>query len=376
MAPRKKASIQIMEHLSIVPDPRNRKVKHPLINILFIGLVAALCGADDFVSMAEFGESRKDWFAKFLDLSNGIPSHDRFNAVFSMLKPEFVEASFRAWIEAFQGELKGKYIAIDGKTLRGSFDKATGKSALHMVHAWARENGMYLGQVITDEKSNEITAIPKLLETLEIKGCVITIDAMGCQREIAQKIVEAGGDYCLAIKANQGNLHADITNHVAEQMRDKFARVKISRHETDDEGHGRVEKRSYYVLPIPKNFVESEKWSGLKAMGVAISETTRDGKTSNQIRYYIMSRNLKAQEFADAARGHWGIENQLHWQLDVSYQEDKCRVRTGHADANFAILRRLTLNMLKANKTSKVGIKNKRLRAGWDLAFCEAVLTG
>jgi predicted transposase YbfD/YdcC len=376
MAANNKLSIRIIDHLSIIEDPRIRKVKHPLINILFIGMVASLCGAEDFVAMAEFGEARKDWFAKFLDLSNGIPSHDRFNSVFSLLKPEFVEASFRSWIEAFQGEFREKFIAIDGKTLRGSFDKATGKSALHMVHAWGRENGMCLGQVITDDKSNEITAIPKLLEALEIKGCVITIDAMGCQRDIAQKIVEADGDYCLAVKANQGNLHADITNHIAEQMKDKFARVKISRHETDDEGHGRVEKRSYYVLPIPKKFEEAEKWAGLKAIGVAISETVRDEKITNQVRYYIMSRNLKAQEFADAARGNWGIENQLHWQLDVSYQEDKCRVRSGHADANFAILRRLTLNILKANKTSKVGIKNKRLRAGWDLAYCELVLRG
>ena len=187
MAPRKKVSIQIMDHLSVVPDPRTRKVKHPLINILFIGLVAALCGAEDFVAMAEFGEARKDWFAKFLDLSNGIPSHDRFNAVFPMLKPPFVEASFRAWIEAFQGEFKEHFIAIDGKTLRGSFDKATGKSALHMVHAWGRENGMCLGQVITDKKRNELTAIPKLIESLEIKGCLVTIDAMGCQKEIEAK---------------------------------------------------------------------------------------------------------------------------------------------------------------------------------------------
>jgi predicted transposase YbfD/YdcC len=322
MPPRKKVSIQIMDHLSVVPDPRTRKVKHPLINILFIGLVAALCGAEDFVSMAEFGKARKDWFAKFLDLSNGIPSYDRFNAVFSMLKPGFVEASFRAWIEAFQGELNEKFIAVDGKTLRGSFDKATGKSALHMVQAWGRENAMCHGQEITDEKSNEITAIPKLLEAMEFKGCVITIDAMGCQRDIAQKIVEAGGDYCLAVKANQGNLHADITNHVADQMKDKFARGKISRHETDDEGHGRVEKRSYYVLPIPKKFEEADKWAGLKAMGVAISETERDGKITNQVRYYIMSRKLTAKKYGEAVRGHWGIENQLHWQLDVSYQED------------------------------------------------------
>lgn len=361
---------------SIIEDPRTRKVKHPLINILFIGFVAVLCGGENFVSMAEFGKAGRKWFSKFLDLSNGIPSHDRFHSVFSQLKLEFVEAYFRSWMEAFQREIKEKFIAIDGKTLRGSFDKGIEKTGIHMVHAFGREFGMCLGQVITDSKSSEITVIPKLLEALEIRGCVVTIDAMGCQREIAKKIVEAGGDYCLAVKANQGNLHADISNHVAAQMRSPYSKAKVSRHETNEEGHGRVEKRSYYVFPVPKKFEEAEKWMGLKSMGVAIRETNRDGKITNQVRYYIMSRKLKAKEFAGAARGHWEIENQLHWQLDVSYQEDKCQVRSGHADANFAIIRRLTFNILKANKTSKVGIKNKRLRAGWDLAFCESVLTG
>ena len=376
MSHRKIVSIDLMGHLCLIPDPRQRKVKHPLINILFIGVIASLCGVDDFVGMAAFCKARRTWFSKYLDLSNGIPSHDRINAVFAMLKPEFVETMFRSWVQAFQLEFRETQIAIDGKSLRSSFDKASGKSALHMVHAWGKANGMCLGQVITDGKSNEITAIPKLLESLEIMGCLVTIDAMGCQKEIAQKILDKGGDYCLCVKGNQRNLHADISKLVADRFEAKLPKRKVSRHETEEKGHGREEKRYNYVFGIPKGFREASKWPGLKAIGVVINETKRDGKMTNKVRYYILSRRMNAKEFGQAVRGHWGIENQLHWQLDVSYQEDKCRVRQGHADANLAIIRRLTLNMLKANKTEKMGIKNKRLFAGWDMDYCEVVLAG
>ena len=245
-----------------------------------------------------------------------------------------------------------------------------------MVHAWGKANEMCLGQVITDKKSKEITAIPKLLESLAIKGCLGTIDAMACQKEIAQKILVKGGDYCLCVKGNQRNLHADISNQVADRFDAKLSKRKVSLYETQVKGHGREEKRYNYVFGIPKGFREASKWPGLEAIGVVINETKRDGRMTNQVRYSFLTRKMKAKEFGQAMRGHWGIENQLHWQLDVSYQEDKCRVRQGHADANLAIIRRLTLNMLKANKTEKMGIKNKRLFAGWDMNYCEVVLAG
>lgn len=341
----KAKSARLQDHFAELTDPRRREVTYPLINIVVIAVCAVICGADDFVAIAEFGRKKRQWLTRFLELRNGIPSHDRF-------------------------------IAIDGKTLRRSFDAASGKSAIHMVSAWATANQISLGQVVVDEKSNEITAIPKLLEMLEISGCLATIDAMGCQTEIARKIVAGGADYVLAVKGNQPTLQQGIEKFFNDSLEDDFAHTKVRQYQTEEKGHGREEERYYSICPVPEDLPDRSRWAELKAIGIAISTTQRDGKECNEVRYYILSKYLSARRFAGAVRGHWGIENHLHWQLDVTFHEDQCRVRKGHADANFSSLRRTALSMLKNESSLKVGIKNKRLTAGWDEAYLDKVLIG
>jgi predicted transposase YbfD/YdcC len=369
-------SARFQDHFADLTDPRRRKVVYPLINIVAIAICAVIAGADDFVSIAEWGVQKLDWLSKFLDLSNGIPSHDRFNAVFAALKPAEFEKCLVSWITALHELTEGQVVAIDGKTLRHSFDKATGKSAIHMVSAWATANHISLGQVVVDAKSNEITAIPKLLQLLEISGSVVTIDAMGCQTAIAETIVNGGADYVLAAKNNQPTLFAGITAHFLDHMEDDFARIKVSRHETTERGHGRDEHRTYLVCDAPADLPDFARWKKLKRIGIAISETIRDGKPTDDVRYYILSRKLSARSFGAAVRGHWSIENKLHWQLDMTFGEDQCRIRKGNADANFSILRRTALSLLKNEKTAKVGMKNKRLTAGWNTEYLEKVLFG
>jgi predicted transposase YbfD/YdcC len=366
----------IGKHFADLSDPRRRKIVYPLINIVTIALCAVICGADDFVSIAFWGRTKKEWLAKFLDLSSGIPSHDRFNAILGALRPAEFEKCLLNWITALHEISDGQIVAIDGKTLRRSFDAASSKSAIHMVSAWATANHLSLGQVVVDEKSNEITAIPKLLEILAISGCLVTIDAMGCQTDIAEAIVDGGADYVLAVKRNQPTLHDGIAAFFDKQLENDFADVKVSRHETNERGHGREETRHYFVCSVPDDLPDAARWSKLKAIGVAISDTLRDGKSCSHVRYYILSRKLSARRFAAAVRGHWSIENCLHWQLDVTFQEDQCRVRQGHADANLSILRRAALGLLKNNHSHKVGVKNKRLAAGWDDNYRLEILCG
>lgn len=369
-------AVKIEEHFAELTDPRRRKVIHPLINVVTIALCAVICGADDFVSIALWARTKQQWLARFLDLSSGIPSHDRFNAILGAIKPAEFEKCLLSWITALHEITDGQVVAIDGKTLRRSFDAASSKSAIHMVSAWATANHISLGQVVVDAKSNEITAIPRLLEILAISGCLVTIDAMGCQTEIAQAIVDSKADYVLAVKRNQPTLHDGIAAFFDEQLEDDFPRVKVSRHETREAGHGRQEHRSYFVCSVPETLPDASRWPKLKAIGVAISDTMRDGKNHCQVRYYILSRKLSARRFAAAVRGHWSIENRLHWQLDVTFQEDQSRIRLRHADANFSILRRAALSMLKNNHSHKVGVKNKRLAAGWDDGYRLEILCG
>jgi predicted transposase YbfD/YdcC/predicted DNA-binding protein (UPF0251 family) len=370
------SSARISDHFADLTDPRRRQVVYPLINIVTIALCAVIAGADDFVSITAWAHEKRDWLARFLDLSAGIPSHDRFNAVLAALKPSEFEACLLNWITALHEVTAGQVVAIDGKTLRRSFDKATGKSAIHMVSAWATANHISLGQVVVDAKSNEITAIPKLLEMLEIAGCVVTIDAMGCQTEIAEKIVASGADYVLAVKGNQPTLHAGIETFFLDHLDDDFARVKVSRHETVEHGHGRDEHRTYYVCDAPEGLPDRGRWKGLKRIAVAIGETVREGKSTAEVRYYILSKRMSARSFGAAARGHWSIENRCHWTLDVTFGEDQSRIRRGHGDANFSILRRTALSLLKNEKTAKVGVKNKRLIAAWNAGYLEKVLFG
>ena len=376
MSKSSKPSISIQAHFEDLTDPRTRKVVYPLINVVVIAICAVICGADDFVAIANFGQKKKAWFEKFLDLSAGIPSHDRFNAIFTVIKPAEFEKCLLSWITDLHEISDGQVIAIDGKTLRRSFDKANSKSAIHMISAWATANHISLGQAVVDSKSNEITAIPKLLEILEIAGSLVTIDAMGCQTEIASKIVEREADYCLAVKGNQPKLHQGIDEFFKKHLEEDFKQVMVRRYETHEQEHGREDSRWYAICPVPKDLPDMERWPNLKAIGVAIHNSTRDGKDCNEVRYYILSKYLSGKKFGDAVRQHWAVENNLHWQLDVTFNEDQSRIRKGHADTNFSILRRTALSMLKNEKTAKVGIKNKRLQAGWDESYLEKVLLG
>ncbi len=372
----KKTSIKIQDYFQNLTDPRRGKITHPLLNIVVIAVCAVICGADDFVAITTFAKKKKEWFATFLDLTNGIPSHDRFNAILAAIKPAEFEKCLLEWITALHEITDGQVVAIDGKTLRQSYDKANSKSAIHMVSAWATMDHITLGQVVTDAKSNEITAIPKLLNMLELSGALVTIDAMGCQTKIAKEIVDAGADYCLAVKGNQPTLHRGIIDFFDDHMQDDFARKKVRIEKTHEKKHDCEVTREYFICSAPKNLPDRLRWTHLKAIGMSINTTIRDGKTKQEVRYYILNKYISGSRFATAVRTHWGIENSLHWQLDVTFQEDQCRIRKGHAVANFSTLRRTALSLLKNESTAKVGIKNKRLSAGWDEAYLEKVLLG
>lgn len=369
-------AVSLQSHFAELTDPRRGKVTYPLINFVAIALCAVVCGADDFVAIAKFGQKKKDWLAKFLDMSAGVPSHDRFNAVLASIRPAEFEKCLLAWIAALHEATAGGIVAVDGKTLRRSFDVASGKAALHMVSAWASANQVSLGQVATDAKSNEIEAIPRLLRMIELSGALVTIDAMGCQSEIAETIVDAGADYCLALKRNQPTLHDGVQEFFLDHLSDDFARTKVRRHRTDEKGHGRVERREYYICKIPSDLPDAARWKGLKAIGMSINIVQRDGQETGSVRYYLLSRYVSSRRFAEAVREHWSIENGLHWQLDVTFGEDASRIRMGHADANFSLLRRTALSLLKREKTQKVGVKNKRLAAAWDEGYLRKVLFG
>ena len=362
-----KVTARIEDHFAELTDPRRREVTYPLVNIVVMALCGVLSGADDFVAIAHWAETKKDWLAKLLDMSSGVPSHDRFNAIIGALRPAEFEKCLLSWMTSLHEVTDGQVIAIDGKTLRRSFDAASSKAPIHMVSAWATANHISLGQVVTDAKSNEITAIPELLEMLEIKGCLVTIDAMGCQREIAEKIIDAKADYVLAVKDNQPKLHAAIRDFFTQHLEDDCESIACRRDETHEKGHGREDDRYYCLAKLPADFPLQEKWSGLKAIGMAVRITEHtNGKMSDDVRYYITSRYLSGKKFSGAVRGHWGIENSLHWQLDVTFGEDQSRIRKGHADANFSLLRRTSLSLLKNNKSKKIGVKNKRLSAAWN----------
>jgi predicted transposase YbfD/YdcC len=367
-------SASLVDQLGNVADPRRGESVYPLVNVLFMMICGVIAGADDFVAIARFANTKKEWFAKFLDMSAGVPSHDRFNAILNAIKPEEFEPILLAWLTELHKITDGQVIAIDGKTLRRSFDRASGKAAIHMVSAWATANHISLGQTIVDEKSNEITAIPKLLEIIEVSGGLVTIDAMGCQTEIAAKIIAEGADYCLAVKGNQPTLHEGIKAFFLDHLEDDFARIELAEHHTHETDHGRIDDRSYYTCEVPDNLPDRSRWKNLKAIGMSINNTQRRKGDEIAVRYYIISKLLPGAAFADAVRDHWGIENSCHWQLDVAFDEDQCRIRKGHGDENFSTLRRTALSLLKQEKTAKCGVKNKRLAAGWDDDYMEKVI--
>jgi predicted transposase YbfD/YdcC len=363
------------DHFQDLQDPRvERTRKHPLINVVFIAVCGVLSGANSFAAIHEFARDRRQWFARYLDLSNGIPSDDTLGRVLARLDPGAFEKCLLSWMQAVQEVTANRLVAIDGKTVRGSYDRRGGTAAIHMVSAWATENKLSLGQVVVDQKSNEITAIPELLQLLDVSGAVVTIDAMGCQKEIAARIRQGGGDYVLAVKQNQPTLHEQVTEAVTAALEEQEG-TSYDEHQTVESGHGRQEVRTYAILPAPETVDPEDQWRDLSAVGVAFSERTDSrGHYSLEARYYILSTLLSAQEFAGAVRGHWGIENNLHWQLDVSFREDECRVHRDHAPANLSVIRRFALGLLKRETGCKRGIEIKRLKCAASDEYREKAL--
>jgi predicted transposase YbfD/YdcC len=370
----------ISEHFSQLEDPRiERKKLHPLLNIIVITICAVICGAENWVDIAMYGNLKKDWLKGYLDLTNGIPSHDTFGRVFRLLKPESFEACFLAWVRAVNQISQGQVIAIDGKELRRSMDGTSGKRAIHMVSAWASDNRLVLAQQKVDEKSNEITAIPALLEMLEIAGCIITIDAMGCQKDIAQKITEEQGDYVLAVKENQGHLYEDIEHMCQLYLNNEQPMFYFDDYaKTVDKGHDRIEIRECWTLPTSFHgpaVRNLEDWAQVKTLVMIRRERRLTNKTQIFTRYYISSLEGKAERFLKVIREHWGIENSVHWVLDMAFNEDQSRLHKDNGAENLAIVRHIALNLLRNEKSAKVGVKAKRLKAGWEDAYLLKILS-
>ena len=368
----------LTERFSGLEDPRTgRATRHELIDVVVIAICAVICGADSWVDVEMFGKSKKDWLSQLLALPNGIPSHDTFGRVFARLNPVQFERCFKEWVETVNEVVEGQVVAIDGKTVRGSHDRVSGKSAIHMVSAWASANRLVLGQVKVADRSNEITAIRELLDMLDVPGCTITVDAMGCQKEIATKITDRRADYILALKRNQPQLYDDVAETFDHLRRSEFSDIDYRFCETVEKGHGRIEKRRCWAVSDPAylGYVNDQgEWTKLKSLAMVESERTENGDTTTQTRYYISSLTNDARRLLNGVRTHWGIENSVHWVLDVAFSEDNSRVRVGNSAENFSILRRMALNMLKSDTTLKVGVAAKRKRAGWDGEYLLQVL--
>jgi predicted transposase YbfD/YdcC len=368
------SALSLRKHFASLKDPRiHRRKRHLLIDIILTAICAVICGCDTWQEIALFGRYRRTWLKKFLRLPNGIPSHDTFERVFDRLDPQAFQACFRDWLQAFQTLLPNPHIAIDGKTLCSSSDCRTALGPLHLVSAWASEQHLTLGQVAVADKSNEITAIPKLLQLLELQGALVTLDAMGCQKEIAQTIVAAGGDYVMTVKDNQPGLRDDIQASLGKALDEDAA--ALDHYATEETGHGRHESRSYTILRDPPGLRQRQAWAGLQVIGMCTSERTVAGQTSSELRYFIGSKKANAKYYAKALRSHWRIENNLHWQLDVTFKEDDSRTQRRNAAENLALLRRLALSLLKHNP-EKLSIACKRKAAALDPDFLEATLRG
>ena len=369
----------IGKHFGDLQDPRIERTKrHELLDIVVIAICGVICGADSWVDIEMFGKSKQDWLKRFLNLANGIPSHDTFGRVFSRLDPESFQSCFMDWVLTISQLTRGQVIAIDGKTAKGSHDRAHGKAPIHMVSAWASANHLVLGQTKVDDKSNEITAIPELLEVLELSGCIVTIDAMGCQKEIAQEIIDNGADYVLAVKENQGRLYGDVKDSFDCAHRTGFEDVEHDYYETVGKGHGRIETRRCWSISDREqlDYIDEHKlWEGLSSMVMVASERVIGDEVSVKARYYISSLTGNARRLLKATRTHWGIENCVHWVLDVAFDEDRSRVRKDNAPQNLAIIRKIALNLLKQEATSKGGIKARRKLAGWDEDYLIKVLS-
>jgi len=358
--------LSIVDHLADFSDQRDqRMIKHLLVDIVTIAIIAVICGADNWEEIELFGHSKEDWFRQFLKLPVGIPSHDTFNRVFSWLDPKEFQERFLNWTETLR-KCVAEVIAIDGKTTRGSKDNG---KVLHMVSAWANSNRLILGQVKRNDKSNEITAIPELLDQIMIKKCIVTIDAMGCQTAIAEKIIDKKADYILALKGNQGTLHDDIKIFFESEIQDKHSPFSFDFAESMIKDHGRIDIRRCWVTNQIDWLVQRDKWKGLQSIVMIESERHINDQITKEHRFYISSCKPDAKELNKNIQAHWGVENSAHWVLDIAFREDECRTRKNNAPHNFALIRHWALNLLRQEKTSKKSIRAKRLKAGWDMNY-------
>jgi len=372
----KHASLSLIEHFQGLADPRvNRTRDHDLIDVLVIAVCCLLCAGESFNDMEDFGLAKQDWFKTFLGLRNGIPSHDTFNRVFAALDPKLFLECFLAWTQSVREAVAQEIVALDGKALRRALNQD--QSVKYIVSAWAEGNGLVLGQLKVADKSNEITAVPELLRVLELSGCIVTLDAMGCQKNIAKEIIEADADFVLALKGNQETVHQEVKTFLdaalAERQGPRLPGAKLSpaaaalaTMETVEKDHGRLETRRYYQSVELAWFADRGKWDGLQSVGLVEAVREMNGRTSVERRYFLSSLPLGVETFARAVRSHWGVENKLHWTMDVCFGEDQSRARAGHAAENLATLRRLALNLLKREKSKKRGIRGKMLNASWD----------
>lgn len=368
------SSLSIKTHFRQLRDPRRRHCReHRLLDIIVIGICAVIGNADSWRAIALWGRTHETWLRRFLTLPHGIPCHDTFRRLFERLDPATFQSCLRQWLCELSGVLQVPHIAIDGKTLRSSGSNLLGP--LHLVSAWATQHHLSLGQVAVDTKSNEITAIPQLLELLDLHGALVTIDAMGCQKAIAQKIVERGGDYALTVKDNQEHLRQDIEQCVDRVVEQGVEGNDYYTYEHTERGHGREETRCYVVIPNPEGLRDSHAWPKLRVVGVCYCQRVVHGKSSLESRYFIGSKDARARYYGHALRNHWRIENNLHWQLDVSFDEDSNQTVNRQGAANLAMVRKLALSLLKRHP-DKGSIRNKRQQAGWDTNFLEEVLRG
>ena len=367
------------EHFSNVNDPRGPNVTHQLFEIIAIAILGTICGADGWVEIEQFGYQKLNWLSQYLFLPKGIPSHDTFGRVFARIDPEEFQASFMKWVQALHEITQGQVISIDGKQMRGSHDQGQGQRALYMVSAWAEENHLVLGQRQVDARSNEITAIPALLRLLAIKGCIVTVDAIGTQTKIARQIIQAEGDYLLAVKHNQGKLYQELEMLFTYDQQQGLAETPYDYAKEVIKGHGRIDVRECWTTADPEYLAsvgQVSKWTNLQSIVMMVRKRIIAGQETIKTRFYISSLPPNAKRILQATRQHWSIENGLHWVLDIAFNEDRSRVRKDHAPANLAVLRHMAVNLLKQETSAKGGIKAKRLQAGWNEDYLIKVLSG